>query len=226
MNGIGPLETPAMTDDQELRQHWQQLAEQLGLEPSAQSTREEKEPAPPTSRPTRIEERESPDQNRESKIEDRPSLVGPPETKDQEPILESPSDSVESGWRLQVPEGPPAEYSPAEPPEEERRGSRRGRGGRRSDRGERSSRPRRGGRSWIREEEPTPAEEPARPFAEEETREVVESSDEADLAILHDSSSPEPEKEEEEDSDDVDTLSDWNVPSWTELIGSQYRPER
>jgi len=33
-------------------------------------------------------------------------------------------------------------------------------------------------------------------------------------------------EKEEEDIDDVDTLSDWNVPSWTELIESLYRPER
>jgi hypothetical protein len=29
-----------------------------------------------------------------------------------------------------------------------------------------------------------------------------------------------PEKEE------IDTLSDWNVPSWSEIIASLYRPER
>jgi hypothetical protein len=61
---------------------------------------------------------------------------------------------------------------------------------------------------------------------DEETPEVADSSDEGDLGILHDSSAPEPEKEEEDGGDDVDTLSDWNVPSWRELIGSLYRPER
>ena len=34
------------------------------------------------------------------------------------------------------------------------------------------------------------------------------------------------ERPEEDDSDDVDTLSDWNVPSWAELIASLYRPDR
>src|SRR5713226_1039733 len=32
--------------------------------------------------------------------------------------------------------------------------------------------------------------------------------------------------EEDVDKDDVDTLTDWNVPSWTELIDSLYRPDR
>jgi hypothetical protein len=33
-------------------------------------------------------------------------------------------------------------------------------------------------------------------------------------------------REEETDKDDLDTLTDWNVPSWTELIDSLYRPDR
>jgi hypothetical protein len=36
---------------------------------------------------------------------------------------------------------------------------------------------------------------------------------------------PEPPGEEEDD-EEIDKLTDWNVPSWTELIGSLYRPER
>ena len=35
-----------------------------------------------------------------------------------------------------------------------------------------------------------------------------------------------PEGAEEADLDDVRSLSNWNVPSWNELIGSLYRPER
>jgi hypothetical protein len=37
-----------------------------------------------------------------------------------------------------------------------------------------------------------------------------------------DALAPEPELAEEE----MDTLSDWNVPSWNELIASLYRPDR
>jgi hypothetical protein len=32
--------------------------------------------------------------------------------------------------------------------------------------------------------------------------------------------------EAEADNEEIDTLSDWNVPSWAELIASLYRPDR
>jgi hypothetical protein len=35
-----------------------------------------------------------------------------------------------------------------------------------------------------------------------------------------------PAADTDDDSDEVDNLSDWNVPSWQELIASLYRPER
>ena len=35
-----------------------------------------------------------------------------------------------------------------------------------------------------------------------------------------------PSTSADNDIDEEDTLSDWNVPSWTELIASLYRPER
>jgi hypothetical protein len=149
-----------------------------------------------------------------------------PETHEEEPTFQPPGEVLGSEPSMEPPVEPTEEYRRDESIQEERRGGRRGRGGRRPDRGDRSPRPRRGERSWMREEEKIPAEERADSVADEETRDIAESSDEADLTILHDSSSPEPEKEEEDDGDDVDTLSDWNVPSWTELIGSLYRPER
>jgi hypothetical protein len=31
---------------------------------------------------------------------------------------------------------------------------------------------------------------------------------------------------EADEKDEVDNLTDWNVPSWNELIESLYRPER
>jgi hypothetical protein len=54
-----------------------------------------------------------------------------------------------------------------------------------------------------------------------------ESSDETEPSFVDETPSAQEQKEEEEaDTDDVDTLSDWNVPSWAELIASLYRPER
>ena len=35
-----------------------------------------------------------------------------------------------------------------------------------------------------------------------------------------------PDEEEETEAEDVRSLSNWNVPSWNELIASLYRPER
>jgi hypothetical protein len=35
-----------------------------------------------------------------------------------------------------------------------------------------------------------------------------------------------PEEEEETEAEDVRSLSNWNVPSWNELIASLHRPER
>jgi hypothetical protein len=32
--------------------------------------------------------------------------------------------------------------------------------------------------------------------------------------------------QEDEDSEDLDDFSNWNVPSWSELIASLYRPDR
>ena len=33
-------------------------------------------------------------------------------------------------------------------------------------------------------------------------------------------------EDEDDDGEEPDTLSDWNVPSWNELIASLYRPDR
>jgi hypothetical protein len=35
-----------------------------------------------------------------------------------------------------------------------------------------------------------------------------------------------PEDEGADDAESLDTLSDWNVPSWADLIASLYRPDR
>jgi hypothetical protein len=37
---------------------------------------------------------------------------------------------------------------------------------------------------------------------------------------------PAEEEVQDEEDEDIDDLSNWNVPSWAELIASLYRPER
>jgi hypothetical protein len=48
---------------------------------------------------------------------------------------------------------------------------------------------------------------------------------EEEILDADDADRPEPPPEEEDD-EEIDKLTDWNVPSWTELIGSLYRPDR
>ncbi|HWY86465.1 MAG TPA: hypothetical protein VNX28_07065, partial [Gemmataceae bacterium] len=53
--------------------------------------------------------------------------------------------------------------------------------------------------------------------------------DEDDVLEMDDVELAEPVEavhEEEDDDEEIDKLTDWNVPSWAELIGSLYRPER
>jgi hypothetical protein len=63
------------------------------------------------------------------------------------------------------------------------------------------------GRGRVRKQEPVEEAVDTPPEVEEEG------------AALH-------QETEEPDKEDLDTLSDWNVPSWAELIASLYRPDR
>jgi hypothetical protein len=44
--------------------------------------------------------------------------------------------------------------------------------------------------------------------------------------LVDDDAEGSPPEQEEDDDEEIDKLTDWNVPSWTELIGSLYRPDR
>jgi hypothetical protein len=210
-----------MTDNQEqIRQHWQELAEQLGLDapaldapPAASSippASSKEEPALSVSPSSKSETQEESAEDRGWKMEDR-GIEAEAGSMDES--------SPESGASLEpMTEAPPEAR-------EEPRGRQRGRRERGGDRGERSSRSRRGSAPRRREAERIRDESNSDHFEEPESKEPGEFSEEVEPTILHDSSVVEREKEEE-DIDDVDTLSDWNVPSWTELIESLYRPER
>jgi hypothetical protein len=104
-----------------------------------------------------------------------------------------------------------------------RRGRRSGRG--RLDRGGDSGEARRGhGRPESLEERGEPSRRGwGRPRPESEPPRTTD----ADAAAATeedevDTTEPEPVLNDEE----MDTLSDWNVPSWNELIASLYRPDR
>jgi len=223
-----------MTDDQEqLRQHWQQLAEQLGLEPSepaaplsVASQQEAKEPSTSSSESSMFEDRETKVKDQEFGFEHSGPPIEERKLQLEDEVVKQVESISESQPSMPASTSPVEDYSPIEEPKREaRRGGHHGRKARGSDRGERSLRAKRDSGRRRQEAEPAPAEDRNEGFLEEESCEISESPEEVEPAILHDSSSPEPEKAEE-DIDDVDTLSDWNVPSWSELIGSLYRPER
>jgi hypothetical protein len=222
-----------MTDHHDqLREHWQQLAEQLGLEPAGPSAQEEKEPMPPSSASPNAEVRTSRVEDRELKTEYRtPRLQDEPSEESLAAYSFSKSDAASKVADVEppvpIPEGP-TEISPRQDDfiQEEPQEDRRRRRGRRADSGDRASRGRRGSGTRRREPEPSSSGERRDDFADEDAREIPESTEVDDeSAQTQDSVSAEPEIIED-DVDDVDTLSDWNVPSWTELIGSLYRPER
>jgi hypothetical protein len=155
----------------------------------------------------------------------------------------SPPEAPESFEEDVVPvETEAADIVPGEPREVEEeprgRGRRRGRRGGRSlsqrraedHTGRRCGEPSRGRQpepELAEEEESRGQEELAPPggreeeedIREPESREFTEEENEEDLEEVR-------AEETTEEDEEPDTLSDWNVPSWQELISSLYRPDR
>jgi len=232
-----------MTEDQneeERRRHWQELAEQLGLEPEpavsppgppasaketgrpaeepAREAREEEcEPAVPAQQipPRRDFERAEDEgahafhegahafEEMEAESERRPDAGE--EAAQESPPASKPRRGRRSGQRPDRSSLPAAAAPTSEPAAEQdddrpRERRRRGRGGRGRGRG----------RDRDRDENVDRRDDVE---AETEEPEPTETA-------------PPAEDSAGNDSDDVDTLSDWNVPSWNELIASLYRPDR
>jgi hypothetical protein len=122
----------------------------------------------------------------------------------EEPWLEQAEDRSDEGFAagLEVEEGPAREGEEATPQAEGGRRKRRRRRGRKNE-PEREARP-----VAVEDEGPEEA-------APEELDEEVYASDEEPAAA-----------EEEDDEDLVLDLTNWNVPSWAELVAGLYRPER
>jgi hypothetical protein len=214
-----------MVDDQEqLRQHWQELAEQLGLDahdqPEATSAAKKEESAPAsTAEVEKTEPRTFSSRSEESLAGDAPTntVVGDAESA----AAKAPAaDQFVAVSETSGDETAPG--SPEPPIGDTRRGRRR----RRPEKNERdkSHRGRDSGRRTREEtflseadEEPEEMNGPADSTETEFPEEIEAEADET--------SSGE-ERKEEDDLEDVDVLSDWNVPSWAELIASLYRPDR
>jgi len=219
-----------MVDDQEqLRQHWQELAEQLGLdgpEPPGAAP-ESKRDEPGHASVTEVEKTEPqpvPGAGQKRQAGDDPAHFAVGDT------LPAVSKASAADQFVAISETSGDEPPPGSPERPIADDSRRGRRGRRPEKNERdrprrrrdsSSRPR--DEVFLSQAEPeidkdsSEMNDPA-DFAETEFPEEIEAGSDEDSAG--------PERKEEEDLEDVDVLSDWNVPSWAELIASLYRPDR
>lgn len=228
-------------NDTDHRDHWRELAMQLGLPPEAEAAEEAREtPADKCGgtddpRPGRIA-------SSGGEIEHRPSHGRSTRARLPEPLADerppvdaeltfgpptaTPEDTLAPGG----PDTPPEETS--RPEEERERGRSRRRGGRRRGRSAEEPVPspgeaegsgeeatgseggggRRGRRGRGRRPEPVAGDE-TDGFADD-LEDRAEEPEEPSVG-------PEPEADEE-----VDTLSDWNVPSWADIIASLYRPDR
>jgi hypothetical protein len=223
-----------MTDEEErLRQHWQELAEQLGLESGPEPTAVEKPALKATgpassAPPARAETSKEYSEGKERTVSAREQ--GPPSSR---PVSE---EAAPAAWHTedQPEEDIPEQSSASEGTETVRR-----RPARKAERGDRPRRPRANDPSRGREtaaETGSPAGESSEEKSGERSRRRRKASSgrpreedaPASSAEMQPDEPPDaPEsRAEEADKDDLDTLTDWNVPSWTELIDSLYRPDR
>jgi hypothetical protein len=223
----------------ELENHWDSLAELLGLPP-------EPKPAPP---PPPEETPTEKDHTQEAEPQEIPKAGGrsleseavEPAERDahrgrhrwapfgeEEPEELAPLHSPEQPAEITAPEVAQEQQAAVEPEEtepEEKESRSGGRRGRRSGKG-RSSR----SASAEGEGEETQAEpeaektDRARRRGRGRSRQSRSRSTEAETAEAVDREGAEEEPDLKDE--DLDTLSDWNVPSWAELIASLYRPER
>jgi hypothetical protein len=213
-----------MTNDEEhLRQHWQELAEQLGIEASP--------PAPPT------EEKQAVSVSYPSAVTRAANKEASETTTEKEPPSAGAADFQEPAappWgqeREGIEEHSPQAISSQEEPEvaPQRRQARRSARGTKQRRAVDQARPEMENRNPSEEmvdEESAPRARRRRketpPDHRERTEELSPFSDETES---EEAAAAPQLSEEEADKDDLDTLTDWNVPSWTELIDSLYRPD-
>jgi hypothetical protein len=213
------VESKIMSDRSE-KDRWNELADLLGLPPDQKAPQSAAPPAapPPPSHPPAASPPEAPKRRH---VEPSPEfaaaevpardVVEPPEP------MEAPPASAASTEREPVRE---------EEAEHGRRGGRRRGRGHRNDGRDRDNHSRRGSPAGEDNGDAESANgEHAR--VDSSDREEPISRGDLDEEIL------EPEEAEisepvaeEDDDEEIDKLTDWNVPSWSELIGSLYRPER
>jgi hypothetical protein len=185
-------------DQDKQRQHWQAIAEQLGLDSSTG------EPRPGHERPSPVRQQ----------AEESPG-AGKPEPPDR------PADTQEAGLapeepsEVKEPKSAALGLEPEKAPEEETEAT-----------GQRERRGRRGGRRSAKSQaDDLEASEGAAETGRRRKSTRVRKKDAGDQPA---EVSPEgsPATDADEDEGDFEDFSDWSVPSWNELIASLYRPSR
>jgi ribonuclease E len=186
------------------KSHWDDLAEQLGLPPEGTHTRakmretnEAKPPEPPIHR-------------------EAPNLEARPEARAEE--MEGTPEALE----------PPAEAdtgSDDDRPARRRRGRRGGRRHREAREGADADRTRRRRSSGPGDKR---GRRPRRSRDTEEMESESKPEREVDLEEAHDEDELEPQTSPagpaEADDEEIEKISDWNIPSWAEIVTGLYRP--
>ncbi len=184
-----------------VRRRWQHIKDELGLEPEARP-----EPTPAPSRP-------APPPPREEREEELAPVEIP-----EEDFPEGPTEAT----------GAPDEEGGEKKGGRKRRRRRRRKGG--GDRPEAEGVERVGSADTPEEVEER-AQEPIADYREEgaDGPEILEAPGEDELEAEEPPAEAEevtPERPEEVESEPIEDMSNWNIPSWQEIVASLYRPDR
>jgi hypothetical protein len=231
-------ETTAMNDPDRSRQreHWQAIAEQLGLSPEPDE--------PSASQVSRDEPPSRPEYQRAAEPAAAP--VEPVEPSEEEPptrrgrrgrAMRAAEEATERAAPEKLPAEETEESEPAAglvPPAEERASPKRGRrrrsarssAGSEREAGETTSEVDSSGEIEVADQTAERPKRRGRGRGRQKKTGDATISPNAATDEGPGSKPPAPEEEEETEAEDVRSLTNWNVPSWNELIASLYRPER
>jgi hypothetical protein len=223
-------EKELMIESNQMSKHWEDLAEQLGLDPenSAEMPKTSHEPAEDIAPPVEgyeVENEPAPEPVAEEETSTAQWRRDPAPVEDETPTIEEiPAEPKMTGADRRVTES------------DDERGPKRRSGRRRGRRSRSSEAP------ATEKNAETPTEEAGAEKKDDDAESVDAASDRSrprgrgrrrggdkpirrEEAAADEPTAKEPVVNDGEDND-LDDLSNWQAPSWQELIGSLYRPER
>jgi hypothetical protein len=195
------------------RDHWQAIAEQLGLAPEPQETADQER--------TKAEPVEPPGGGKETARDLAPSASVSAGSMNLVDVSAAPGSMI----REQTPELEPARSGAEEREDDKPRGRGRRKRGLKESKSRRQQDPAQlsSGASIAEKEPSTPSKRRERGRGRKKPSRTKRAEEEELTAVGTESTtSPEPAQAEDED----EGYGDWTVPSWSELIASLYRPER